>query len=431
MADKNRLVCKRVERTNFRFHFMETPARGTSDRCLFSQLEEHRRLPLSPILPHSSLSSENKERRIYDYHGMPYLAKSTLVPSYFRIGLRHTENLTTRQPTTNVPVGRGTSTSGFQFNASRLEAIRISLISQRFSSKTVEILLAGNRTSTLATYESAWNNWNNWCAEEHQNPMSNDLRVILSFLTSLHVKGKSYSTINIHRSMLSMTLKAIDNVAIGQHPMVLNFMKGCYNLNPPRPRYSAMWDVQVVLNFMREAGNNSILNLSIITKKLATLLAISTLLRVSELASLNKISLEFSPTGARIALSRPRKAQSSGPLRWVSIDKYEDGRICPVDCLRTYIYLTDFNRNEGNQRSLFISLIEPFGPVSGNTIGRWIKTYLSFAGINTDIFSAHSTRGAAASGAVRSGVPIDSILRTGDWSNESTFAKYYNRQVTL
>lgn len=261
--------------------------------------------------------------------------------------------------------------------------------------------------------------------------MSNDLTVMLDFLTTLHMEGKSYSTVNIHRSMLSMTLNPIDSVAIGQHPLVIRFMKGCYNENPPRPKYSSIWDVEVVFSYMRHAGNNLSLDLSSLTKKLATLLAVSTLLRVSEIASLDKRTLEFSSSGAKIALSKPRKAQTSGPLRWVSIAKYANNLICPVDCLRAYVYFTDINRTEANQQHLLISLIQPFGSVSGNTVARWKKEYLSDAGIDTSIFSAHSTRGAAASEAARSGISIDAILRAGDWSNETTFAKYYNREITL
>ncbi|KAI9565203.1 reverse transcriptase [Daphnia sinensis] len=387
--------------------------------------------PQPGALAVDAFSCNWKNMEVHDRHGMSNMAESTVVSPYFRAGVRYAENPTDRPPTPDVSIRRSTSARGDQPDASRLETIRIALSSQGFSSKTIEVLLAGNRASTLSAYESAWRNWTNWCAGQHQNPMSNDLTAILGFLTALYTEGKSYSTINIHRSMLSMTLDSIDNTATGQHPLVKRFMKGCYNINPPRPKYSSMWDVEVVFSFMRNAGSNLSLDLPSLTKKLATLLAVSTLLRVSEIASLDKQTLEFSSSGAKIALSRPRKAQTNGPLRWVSVAKYADNLICPVDCLRTYIYLTDVNRTEKNQQHLFISLIRPFGSVSGNTLARWIKEYLSEAGIDTTIFSAHSTRGAAASGAARSGISMDSILRAGDWSNETTFAKYYNRKITL
>ena len=72
---------------------------------------------------------------------------------------------------------------------------------------------------------------------------------------------------------------------------------------------------------------------------------------------------------------------------------------------------------------------KPNKPVTGSSIGRWIKSLLGKAGVDTSTFKAHSTRGAAASKAARSGVPVDTILKTAHWSNESTFTKFYFREV--
>ena len=66
-----------------------------------------------------------------------------------------------------------------------------------------------------------------------------------------------------------------------------------------------------------------------------------------------------------------------------------------------------------------------------STIGRWIKDQLKEAGIDTSIFSAHSTREAAGSKALANGVPLKSILNQGHWARESTFAKFYQRDVNV
>ena len=47
------------------------------------------------------------------------------------------------------------------------------------------------------------------------------------------------------------------------------------------------------------------------------------------------------------------------------------------------------------------------------------------------MFKAHSTRGAAASKAASSGVKVDSILQTAHWARESTFTKFYRREVLV
>ncbi|XP_045023808.1 uncharacterized protein LOC116936180 isoform X2 [Daphnia magna] len=155
------------------------------------QLEKCRWLSLSPLFPYSSLSGEDKERTVHSHHGMPSMAKSTMVSPYIRVSVRHTKNLTTRPPITDLSIRKSASARGGQPYASRLETIRIGLESKGFSGNTVKVLLAGSRTSTLSTYESAWRNWNNWCAGEHHDPMSNDLTVMLDFLTTLHMEGST------------------------------------------------------------------------------------------------------------------------------------------------------------------------------------------------------------------------------------------------
>lgn len=57
--------------------------------------------------------------------------------------------------------------------------------------------------------------------------MSSPLGSVLEFLPSIHTEEKAYSTINVHRSMLSSTLPHVDNRPIGQHPLVKSLMSGC------------------------------------------------------------------------------------------------------------------------------------------------------------------------------------------------------------
>ena len=56
---------------------------------------------------------------------------------------------------------------------------------------------------------------------------------------------------------------------------------------------------------------------------------------------------------------------------------------------------------------------------------------LGQAGIDTSIFKAHSTRSAAASAAANAGITTADILRAADWSNETTFTKFYYKPVRL
>ena len=78
---------------------------------------------------------------------------------------------------------------------------------------------------------------------------------------------------------------------------------------------------------------------------------------------------------------------------------------------------------------LFISTVRPYKAVSKDTISRWIKVTLDLAGIDVRIFKPHSTRAAATSAAQRKGVKLMDILNVAGWTNETTFARFYNKPL--
>ena len=99
-----------------------------------------------------------------------------------------------------------------------------------------------------------------------------------------------------------------------------------------------------------------------------------------------------------------------------------------------YLFLSPkiFSCNEaptGNETKLLISFNKPYQAVSRYTIRRWIKQVLSNSGIDTNVFSAYSTRSASVSAANSKGVPLGKILSAGGWSRASTFSKYYNKPI--
>ena len=51
---------------------------------------------------------------------------------------------------------------------------------------------------------------------------------------------------------------------------------------------------------------------------------------------------------------------------------------------------------------------------------------LSSAGIDSSLFSPHSTRSAVTS-AVEKRIPVKTILKAASWQKECTFRKFYNK----
>ena len=78
----------------------------------------------------------------------------------------------------------------------------------------------------------------------------------LNFLVFLYEKGCKYSSVNPDRSAISAYHVHIDNNPIGQHPRVCTLMTGIFNNCPPKPRYTFVWDIETVLNYLSKLPDN-------------------------------------------------------------------------------------------------------------------------------------------------------------------------------
>ena len=106
-----------------------------------------------------------------------------------------------------------------------------------------------------------------------------------------------------------------------------------------------------------------------------------------------------------------------------------DPKLCVVLCLKAYLKVTaDLRLNE---TALFVTCQKPHKAASRDTISRWIKTTLTLAGIDTNMYGAHSTRSASTSAAARQGLPTTTIIHSAGWCSNNTFQKFYNMQLEL
>ena len=106
------------------------------------------------------------------------------------------------------------------------------------------------------------------------------------FLTELAENGLGYSSIITAKSALSNTIILADNehVSVGEHPLVKRFLKGIYNQKPLLPRHTSVWDVSLVLNWLKSIDLNGI-SLKLLSWKMVMLLALLSGQRIQTLRS--------------------------------------------------------------------------------------------------------------------------------------------------
>lgn len=290
----------------------------------------------------------------------------------------------------------------------------------------IPALLASLSEATIKQYSYSLRSWWYFCSR-HRIPLyAPSASQTLEFLAQELPNISSYSSLNTLRSAISL----ISHNEIGNHPLIKRFCKGVASLKPPRPRYDFVWDPAPVITKLASIYPYDSVPLRVITKKLILLLALGTGHRAQTLASmrLSQISLED-----KLTIRIPDRIKTSAPGRpqpYFCFSRFNSHEsLCIVRLMEQYISITQELRPPTCD-SLFISLAKPFKPVTAQTVSRWIKQGLKECGVNTSVFSAHSTRHASTSRAAEKGVSLELIKRAAGWSGESqVFAKFYNRPI--
>lgn len=290
-------------------------------------------------------------------------------------------------------------------------------------------MIASLAESTIKQYDPCLRQWYSYCTTNRVNIFKATVTQVQVFLFSLFHKGCKYGTINSFKSALTLILGS----EIMNNFIIKRFMKGVYKLRTPLPRYNVTWDPSVVLNYLGNWFPNEDLTFDRLSKKLATLLALVTAHRVQTL-SLIRISNIHKVNSQKyiIKISDQIKTSAINRLQPTLMLPYFDERpaICPARTLEYYLSKSAEKRNSDCD-FLFISIKKPFKSVCSQSLSRWIKETLKESGIDTTIFSSHSTRHASTSAARRLGVSIDLIKKTAGWTgNSEAFAKFYNREVS-
>ena len=84
---------------------------------------------------------------------------------------------------------------------------------------------------------------------------SRTVEQFLNFFTEFFNQGVSHSVLISAKSAVARVLR-MRYQHIPQHPSVIKFFKGSFNLRPPLPKLSFVWDVQFMFEHFRSLGDN-------------------------------------------------------------------------------------------------------------------------------------------------------------------------------
>ena len=104
----------------------------------------------------------------------------------------------------------------------------------------------------------------------------------MQFITECFHIGYEHCTIAGFRSTISAYHDPINGVAVAKKSRVTALLACVYNIRPPQPRYTFIWDVKKVIDFLVTLDSPNKLGFKDLTIKLTMLLALKSASRVLE-----------------------------------------------------------------------------------------------------------------------------------------------------
>lgn len=243
----------------------------------------------------------------------------------------------------------------------------------------------------------------------------------LDFLAEAVEQKLAYNTVKQKSAALKYFLRRAGKEDVANDPRWHSFMMGAFKLAPQPAPKPPIWPPDQALSYVAkqrrprtliEAGQEALL-----------LLLLATALRIDDVSKLSN-HFDVSDTEVRFYFVALRKCPKRAcPIENFLLKRFPEDRLCPVQALIHFMDLTEDVRNAGADR-LFIS--STGNSATTDTLRRWTITILGKAGIRA---SAGSTRAAAASNARDKNVDINEILSSAGWAQESTFRRFYSREV--
>lgn len=432
-------VCFTSEQSDPNILFMVPEHSSFCNRCSQHFLGEHVCLCISPNVPDSKDSETYTAVPLSNYFDNTPLAEEVMVSRS-----AGPSNSSASKASTHSKFVGSTKHSNSTSKSTNVKSNSLAVVDKRFqkigfSKRARNLLMEAWRTGTRKDYSSKFRQFESWCSERQIDPYCSSIIQIVDFLTYLYHKGLQYSTINGYRSMLSAVLPCIEGYKVGQHPYVIQLLKGVFNARPPQARLVPEWDLLKVLNALQKRPFEPLskASLKLITMKTVFMIAISSFRRCSDLQSfrIGPESVNIQSKGITfIRHGLAKQDRQSHRRATVFIPAFPDNKkLDPKRCMYYYLKATEKYRRspEGaDETKVFLGLNEPHRPVSSQTISHWIVETLRFTLNDKEMkVKAHSTRALGPSLALFRGASVESIMNSADWSSETTFTRFYLRDM--
>lgn len=436
----DRSVCLGEKSSDSHILCLESRSKSLCNRCSIDTMGQHVCLCVPSNLPNSKNFTTSEPISMSNHSDSPTLAKETMVSQPSEISSRLSKSSTSQGGSTTPAKHTNLSPKSSSVQINCMDVIDRKFKEKGFSKETRKLLRASWRKGTQKDYSVKFRKFSSWCSGREIDPYCATLTDVAEFLTFLFSKGLQYRTIAGYRSMLSSVVPTVENIPVGKHPFITRLIKGVFHSRPPKVVLTPEWDLPLVLRKLKQAPFEPLkhVHLKYVCWKTAFLIAITSFRRCSDIQSLcigeeNITVQKKGLTFLRKGLSKQDRPSHFGSKIFIPAFP-SDKLLDPKRSFYYYLKRTDEFRKTDDKfvNNLFLSFRSPHNPVSAQTISSWIvKTIKCAYGEESKDtkFRAHATRALGPTWALFNGASVKSIMETADWSKDSTFTRFYLRQL--
>ena len=252
-----RPVCGQNKSSASKIYQLETRSNSSDNGRILSEVEQHSRVCFPTNLPNRQMSSQSQRRTSDLDHNYAYMARPTMVCDPVTDDNRESHIVAPdEQPTHRTDKRVSSDGSSWCNDSSRLENIRQNARNPALSSEARNLLQRKLSGGSKKTYQGPWKRWCCWCNQRSLDPISAPVESVANYLAEEQCRI-GYSALNTTRSAISAYHDKCDGKPVGQHELIKDIMESALKIKPPKPKYTSTWDVNLVLEYIRQLGPNA------------------------------------------------------------------------------------------------------------------------------------------------------------------------------
>ena len=294
--------------------------------------------------------------------------------------------------------------------------------------ETLLNLRSSKANNTVRAYNSDFNNFGLFCAQNGFKSLPSEPKIVSLYLTYLSAKGSKISTLKRRLVSIGVIHKLKGHYLDMKHPSIIENIMGIKRRkgsSQKRKKPIVISILKKIINIIDEQNKEEIKKFR---DRSIILIGFSGGFRRNEIVTLDHDDLDFVPEGIKINLRRS-KTDQFGEGFTKALPYFDNSRYCPVVSLKKWMEISKIRSGPVFRRFSKGSKLSE-NRLTDQTVALLIKQYLQLTGIDSKNYSGHSLRSGFATSAAEFGVEERNIMAmTGHKSTE--MVRRYIKEANL